>query len=155
MKCRSGELSRENKWKDCPGYGYMINYQIGSFPEKEYWAEMVCYFTGVYMTNKTLYDRLQIQNFYSCIQKSLFVRCIHTWHSKINFVCSHVHVISSICIYSLCPTGKHSWLISLQRRLRFKPKYQEKIFQEFFFCFIFFLLWRSVFIGFVSWILSF
>ena len=124
MKCRSGELSRENKWKDCPGYGYMINYRIGAFPEKEYWAEMVCYFTSVYMTNKTLYDRLQIQNFYSCI---------HTWHSKINFVCSHVHVISSICIYSLCPTGKHSWLISLQRRLRFKPKYQEKNFQEFFF----------------------
>ena len=50
----------------------------GAFPEKEYWAEMVCYFTGVYMTNKTLYDRLQIQNFYSCIQKSSFVRYIHT-----------------------------------------------------------------------------
>ena len=25
---------------------------------------MVCYFTGVYMTNKTLHDRLQIRNFY-------------------------------------------------------------------------------------------
>ena len=134
MKCRSGELSRENKWKDRLGYGYMINYRIGAFPEKENWAEMVNYFTGVYMTNKTLYDRLQIRNFYSCVQKSSFVRCIHTWHSKINFVSPHVHVISILYMYIFTVPDRQTFMAyKPPKKIAFQTEISGKKFSRIFF----------------------
>ena len=58
----------------------------------KYFDESVLYFFGVYITNRTLHGRLEIQNFPSCRA--------HSWnifrHSNRNVVSSRSHVISSI-----------------------------------------------------------
>ena len=51
---------------------------------------MVWYFIGVYIINKTLHGRLEIQNFSSRVEKNIFQ------HSKINFVSLFGRVKSSI-----------------------------------------------------------
>ena len=36
---------------------------------KKYFSEMVWHFIGVYVVNRTLHGRLEIQNFSSCVEK--------------------------------------------------------------------------------------
>ena len=62
---------------------------------------MVWYFIGVYIINKTLHGRLEIQNFSSRVEKNIsLLHCAHLWnifqHSKINFVSLFGRVKSSI-----------------------------------------------------------
>ena len=52
---------------------------------------MVWYFIGVYIINRTLHGRLEIQNFSSRVEK-----IFHSFASKRNFVSPRGHVISSI-----------------------------------------------------------
>ena len=68
-----GELSHENMlsshMKRSPLLsGYIIN---RAFHRKSCWSEMVWYFIGVYIINKTLHGRLEIRNFSSSGDNSL------------------------------------------------------------------------------------
>ena len=106
-----GELSRENlisshvkitcylcMWKYHRWYGFIIN---RTFWPKNYFSKRVLYFIGVYIINRTLHYRLEIQDFSSNVEKNIsLVHCSHSWnifqHSKRNFVSPSGHVISSI-----------------------------------------------------------
>ena len=86
-----GELSREN----------LISSHVKISPllwlhnksrlshTKNHLSEMVWYFIGVYIFNRTLHGRLEIRNFF-CRVENIFQ------HSKRNFVPPRGHVISSI-----------------------------------------------------------
>ena len=106
-----GELSRENlisshvkitcylhMWKYHLCYGYVIN---RAFHTKKLLSEMVWYFIGVYIINRTLHGHLEIRNFSSCVDKIFHSFAAHSWnifqHEKRNFVslCGHV-IISSM-----------------------------------------------------------
>ena len=68
---------------------------------KNYLSEMVWYFIGVYIINRTLHGHLEIRNFSSCVDKIFHSFAAHSWnifqHEKRNFVslCGHV-IISSM-----------------------------------------------------------
>ena len=66
---------------------------------------MVWYFIGVYIINRTLHGRLEIQNFSSCVEKIFH-------HSKRNFISlsGHVTLISSIHYINTNET-EYIWLI--------------------------------------------
>ena len=55
--------------------------------EKNCFGEMVWYFIGVYIINRTLHGRLEIRNFSSRVENISLVRCAHSWnifqHSKL------------------------------------------------------------------------
>ena len=61
---------------------------------------MVWYFIGVYIINRTLHGRLEIQNFSARVENISLVRYAHSWnifqHSKKNSVSPRGHVISSM-----------------------------------------------------------
>ena len=61
---------------------------------------MVWYFIGVYIINRTLHGRLEIQNFSSRVENISLVRYAHSGnffqHSKKNSVSPRGHVISSM-----------------------------------------------------------
>ena len=106
-----GELSRENlisshvkitcylcMWKYHPCYGFIIN---RAFWPKNDFSKRVWYFIVVYIVNRTLHCRLEIQDFSSHVEKNIsLVHCAHSWnifqHSKWNFVSPRGHVISFI-----------------------------------------------------------
>ena len=85
-----GELSRENlissHMKISPLL-WLHNKSLLSH-QKNYLSEMVWYFIGVYIINRTLHGRLEIRNFSSRVEK--------IFHSKRNFVSPRGHIISSI-----------------------------------------------------------
>ena len=92
-------------WKYHCCHGFMIN---RTFQTKKYLSKLVWYFTGVYIINRTLHGRLEIQNFSSCVEKNISqVSAANEWnifqHSKRNFISRRGHVISSIyfILYSL------------------------------------------------------
>ena len=58
-------------------------------------SEMVGYFIGVYIINKTLHGCLEIRNFSSHVENISLV-CVIFQHLKRNFVSRRSHVISSI-----------------------------------------------------------
>ena len=68
--------------------------------EKNCFNEMVWYFIGVYIINRTLHGRLRIRNFSSRVENISLVRGAYSWnifqHLKRNFVSPRGHVISSI-----------------------------------------------------------
>ena len=57
---------------------------------------MVWYVIDVYKMNRTLHDRLEIRNIFSCVEEFV-TREIFFQHSRRNFVFPRGHVISSIC----------------------------------------------------------
>ena len=64
--------------------------------EKNCFSEMVWYFIGVYIINRTLHGRLEIRNFSSCVENKWNI----FQHEKRNFVSLCSHVISSIYPWS-------------------------------------------------------
>ena len=52
--------------KDHHCYGYIIN---RAFHSKKLFNEMAWYFIGVYVINRTLHSCLEIQNFFSPVEK--------------------------------------------------------------------------------------
>ena len=107
-----GELSRENMisshvkitcyfhmWKYHCCYGALHNKSRLS-QEKNCFNEMVWYFIGVYIINRTLHGRLRIRNFSSRVENISLVRGAYLWnifqHLKRNIVSPRGHVISSI-----------------------------------------------------------
>ena len=116
-----GELSRDNisshvkttcylhTWKDHRCYGYIIN--------RAYLSEMVWYFIGVYIINRTLHGLLEIRNFFSRVEKR-------------NFLSPRGHVISSIRVISYNPDCgticdfHASWLTRIPHRL--KSRYRKR-----------------------------
>ena len=97
-------------WKYHRCYGYIIN---PAFPRKICFSEMVWYFIGVYIINRTLHGRLEIRNFSSRVENISLVRCAHSWnifqHSKRNFVSPRSHVISSITLKVTSPKVKDNF----------------------------------------------
>ena len=72
---------------------------------------MVWYFIDVYKMNRTLHGRLEIRNFFSCIEEFFYsfaalTREIFFEHSRRNFVSPSGHVISSI-YYSFLNIGSN------------------------------------------------
>ena len=116
-----GELSRENisshvnttrylhMWKGHRCYGYIIN--------RAYLSEIVWYFIGGYIINRTLHGRLEIRNLFSRVEKR-------------NFLSPHGHVISSVRVISYNPDcgticGFHAfWLTRMPHRL--KSRYRNR-----------------------------
>ena len=90
--------------------------------QKNYESEMVWYFIGVYIINRTLHGCLEIWNFSSQVEKNIsLVRCAHLWnvfeHSRRNFVSPCGHVMSSIrvrnWVYVQLPLGQPQDLVLL------------------------------------------
>ena len=84
---------------------------------KNCFIEMVWYFIGVYIINRTLHGRLEIRNFSSRVENVSLVRCAHSWnifqHSKRHFVSPRGHVISSISEFQqLSNTPSKNWFFS-------------------------------------------
>ena len=65
-----GELSRENLPSSHVKISPLLwQHDIAPFTPKNYWSEMVWYFIGVYIINRTLHGRLEIRNFSSRVEK--------------------------------------------------------------------------------------
>ena len=90
--------------------------------------EMVWNCIGVYVINKTLHGRLEIQNFSLTVKKYFTSEWANKWnifqHSQRNFVSPCGHVISSIHVY-------HAWLFS--RKSGMKWESQNQLIREDFF----------------------
>ena len=71
--------------------------------EKNCFSEMVWYFIGVYIINRTLHGRLEIRNFSFRVENISRVSAENDWnifqHSKRNFVSPRGHVIYPLYIY--------------------------------------------------------
>ena len=109
-----GELSRENMIFTCENN--MLSSHVKRSPllwlhnksrlsQEKCLTEMVLYFIGVYIINRTLHSRLEIRNFSSSVEKYFTSerseRVKYLQHEERNFVSPHGHVISSMC-YIFC-----------------------------------------------------
>ena len=69
---------------------------------KNRFIEMVWYFIGVYIINRTLHGRLEIRNFSSRVENISRLSAANEWnifqHSRRNFVSPRGHVISSMFV---------------------------------------------------------
>ena len=85
-----GELSRENMIFTCENN--MLSSRVKRSPflwlhnksrlsqEKKCLTEMVLYFMGVYIINRTLHSRLEIRNFFPRVEDISLVCCPHLWN---------------------------------------------------------------------------
>ena len=94
--CRENFISSHVKitcylhtWRDHRRYGYIIN--------RAFESKLIWHFTGVYIINRILHTRLWIW-----ILSSLSLVRYRVDHSKIKFISTRGHVISSISFLSIC-----------------------------------------------------
>ena len=97
---------------------------------------MVWYFIGVYVINRTLHGRLEIQHFSSSVEKyftSVAQRTseIFFQHEKRNFVSPRGHVISSIFFYKKMVHWTYPGLYMLSRiQAKFANPVQTLVFSK-------------------------
>ena len=71
--------------KDHHCYGYIIN---RAFHSKKLFNEMAWYFIGVYVINRTLHGCLEIQNFFSLVEKyfTRSLRSLVKYYSSLSYL---------------------------------------------------------------------
>ena len=90
---------------------YSPERQLTIFTRENITVEMVCYFIGVYIINRTLHGRLEIRNVSSRVEK-YFTRSLYSvgkyfQHSKRNFVSPRniLYLLFQIYIQYYLPVG--------------------------------------------------